>query len=233
MKIDLKAYGKELEFWLEAFKPFVDHGSQPALPRLKQQLEDGRDIARPTFPWKLDKPIVTKAADRYDGTGKTPHRVRIGWQFAATFERGNDPKNRALWMVKEMATHIHVSLSGSGEEILHFHFDLKNKGQLGPHAHMQLSEHFLKNKNRVPVAVPRFPSTAVLPTDCLDLVLAEFFPFEWPRSQSDSRGLNTLQTGQQKRIMEMSQAIAKGWPKSRMTPISAIQDCFMPDLQIV
>lgn len=233
MRIDLKAYARELEYWLDAFAPFVEHGSQPALPRLKEQLENGRDVARPTFPWKLDKPVMTIAADKYDGVNKTPHQVRIGWQFTAIFKSAEIQRRNALWTIEKMETHIYVRLCDSGNDILHFHYDLKNKGQLGPHVHMQLSEHFQKNKGLIPIAVPRFPSAAVLPTDCLDLVLAEFFPFKWPQSQKDSRGLSTLQNGQQKRFMAMSQAIAKGWQGSRKTPIAAIQECFLPDFQLV
>lgn len=232
MKIDLKAYATEFDFWIEAFKPFVEHASHPALSRLKSELEDGRDNRRPSFAWKLDKPVMTIEADSYDGCGRSPHKVKIGWKFEALFEIGTDEKRKSIWNVTKMVTQFRVYSSADDQEILHFHHDMKNNGQLGPHIHMQLSEDYLKDKGRIPIAVPRFPSVAMLPTDCLDLVLSEFFPFAWPKSQSGARGLTVLQTRQQQRITAISKALSQKWLGSRKTPIAAVQDCYMPDLQI-
>lgn len=232
MKIDLKAYATEFDFWIEAFKPFVEHASQPALSRLKSELEDGRDNRRASFAWKLDKQIMTIAADSYDGPDRSPHKVKIGWKFEALFQIGTDPKRKSVWTVDKMVTQIRVYSCEDNQEILHFHHDMKNNGQLGPHIHMQFSEDYLKNKGRIPIAVPRFPSIAMLPTDCFDLVLSEFFPFTWPKAQSGIRGLTTLQTRQQQRMLAISQALMQGWVGSRKTPIAAVQDCYMPDLQI-
>ncbi len=175
---------------------------------------------------------MTVEADSYDGPDRTPHKVRIGWQFHATFRNDDRTKRGSLWTVKAMATHIHVYSAADDQEILHFHLDMKNKGQLGPHVHMQLSEQYQKDKGRIPIAVPRFPATAVLPTDCLDFALCEFFPFAWPKSQSDSRGLRTLQNKQRARLLSMAQEASKSWEESRMTPIAAIQECYAPEMQI-
>lgn len=233
MKIDLKEYGDELEYWVEAFKPFVDHASWHSLKGICDTLADGRDNRRTVFQWFVRDLIWTKIADRYDGVDKTPHEIRVGWRFQSTFVLGTDPRRKPIWTVKEMVTQIHVCLAENNGEILRFHYDMKNEGQLGPHVHMQFSEEYMKDNKRIPIAVPRFPSPTMLPTDCLDLVLSEFFPFEWPRSQSDSRGLKILQTRQRARMVMMAQAMINGWAASpRRTPISAMQSSYMPELQI-
>ena len=232
MKIDLREYATELRYWLEAFKPFVDKVSHPSLMRLQEEIENGRDNLRPSFGWKLAAPIQLIDADRYDGTVKSPHVVRVTWQFEAEFKSRPDSRKTFLWTVENMVTHVRVYSAKNDEEILHFHHDMKNKGQLGPHSHMQFSEHYQKDKGKIPIAVPRFPTVAMLPTDCLDFVLAEFFPFEWPKSQSTLVGLAALQKRQRDRMMRISHAIASGWTGSRMTPIAAVQNCYEPDLQI-
>jgi hypothetical protein len=233
MKIDLRTYAKELTYWIDAFRPFVDNASRSALARLQEQLENGRDNLRTSFEWKLAAPIRTKIADRYDGPDKTPHKIKIGWQFECKFNRLADSKKSYVWTVSDMVTHIRIYSASDDAEILHFHYDLKNNNQLGPHVHMQFSEHYMKSKGRIPIAVPRFPSATMLPTDCLDLVLSEFFPYEWPQAQSGSQGLTTLQAGQRNRLVSMSQALLVQWKASpRKTPIAATQNCVMQDLQI-
>lgn len=233
MKINLREYSTELGYWIDAFSPFIDTPSLPALRNLQIELEDGRDNLRPRFDWKLPVPIVTKVADQYDGPGRSPHKVKVGWQFTSTFSATDDSKKKHIWLVESMVTHIRVYSQHDNAEILHFHLDLKESNQLGPHVHMQFSEHFLKNKGRIPIALPRFPSAALLPTDCLDFVLCEFFPFEWPKSQSSSRGLMALRQGQQNRFVAMSQALMHQWQaSSRKTPIAATQNCKLLDLQI-
>lgn len=233
MKINLKAYANELNFWIEPLKAFIGKESHRTLSDLKEQLENGRDNLRPNFDWKLDKPIVTTVADRYDGHGRSPHKVTIGWQFESAFQSGEDSKKKGLWTVSKMVTHIRVYNADNGEEILHFHHDLKNQGQLGPYVHMQFSEHYLKEKGRIPIAVPRFPIAAILPTDCFDLVLAEFFPFDWPKSQAGSHGLATLRSSQRNRFIAISDALRKEWDASpKLTPVAATQNCYITDLQI-
>ncbi|WP_129418229.1 hypothetical protein [Rhizobium leguminosarum] len=233
MRINLRKYATELSYWIDALKPFIGKESHRALSALKDQLENGRDNLRPAFDWKLDRPIVTKEAERYDGPDKTPHKVKVGWQFESTFESDGQSKKTSLWNIKKMVTHIRIYNADDDSEILHFHHDLKNREQLGPHVHMQFSEHYLKNKGRIPIAVPRFPITAILPTDCFDLVLAEFFPFEWPKSQAGSHGLVTLRSNQRTRLIAITEALQKQWEASpKLTPVSATQNCYMPDLQI-
>ena len=231
MLINLREYATELEYWLDAFGPFIASESLPALRNLQRELEDGRDNYRPRFDWKLPHPILTNVADRYDGPDRSPHGIRLGWQFTSSFSATADSRRRHIWSVDSMVTHIKVYSAEDNSEILHFHVDLKNRDQLGPHVHMQLSEHYLKDKGRIPLAIPRFPSAALLPTDCFDLVLCEVFPFSWPRSQSGSRGLATLRQGQQCRFVAMSQALVQEWRKSpRKTPIAALQNCGFPDI---
>lgn len=232
MKINLREYAAELAFWLEAFKPFVSRESNPALIRLQEQIENGRDNLRPSFPWKLDASIKTLTADRYDGKDRTPHKVWIGWQFESEFESGPESRKQFIWTVKKMVTQIRIHSADDDSLISHFHFDMKNEGQLGPHVHMQVSEDFQKQKGRIPMAVPRFPAAPLLPTDCMDLVLSEFFPFEWPASQLKSHGRNALRTRQRDRLVRMSQAVANSWEESLNTPIVASQGWYVPDLRI-
>lgn len=232
MKIDLREYGVELGYWIEAFGPFVDRPGAAALGRLKQELETARDDRHERFPWKLAKPIVTVDTDRYDGATKTPHKVRIGWQFHATIRLTEKSKRNPLWEIEEMATHIYVRSSENDQEIMHFHHDLKNRGQLGPQTHMQLSEQYQKDAGRIPIAVPRFPSLPVLPTDCLDFALCEFFPFIWPEEQAKARGIAVLQNRQRTRLLAMAKLVADSWKDSRKTPIAVIQECYSPELRI-
>lgn len=233
MKINLRNYGTELAHWLRAFEPFVEPASQPALSRLKLVLEDGRDNLREKFDWSLKDPIITKIANSYDRRNNNAHEVRVGWQFESAFERGEHSRKKSIWTVGKMVTHIRVYDAANNEVLLHFHVDMKNSEQLGPHIHLQLSEDYMEKRVGLQIAVPRFPFATILPTDCLDFVLSEFFPIEWPRSQSDAQGLATLQRAQRDRLRDMAEAIAKLWDKpSRQTPVSATQDYHMPDLQI-
>lgn len=233
MKINLHNYGNELRYWIAAFKPFVDQGSKPALDRLGDLLEDGRERHQPRFAWKLDKPIWSIVADRYDSPTKTPDGVQIGWKFESSFLKEAGPKNRYGWTIDEMVTQIEIRLAADHTEILKFHYDMKTPNQLGPHSHMQFSEHFQTARGRVPIGVPRFPSAVMLPTDCLDLVLSEFFPLSWPKEQSGVTGLAHLRAAQEKRLLEMSRALVDQWKKSpRMTPIARTQSCYMPQIQI-
>lgn len=232
MKIDLREYGTELGFWLEAFKPFVVKESITTLIKLHEQLENGRDNVRPSFPWKLASPIRTIVADRYDGKDRTPHKVWIGWQFHSVFKRVEEAKRRTIWFVQDMVTQVRVHSADDDSVISHFHFDMKNENQLGPHVHLQISEDYQKEKGRIPIAVPRFPIAPLLPTDCLDLVLNEFFPFQWPQSQLKSQGRTTLRNRQRERLARMSQVIAKRWDDSLNTPIVASQSWYAPDLRL-
>lgn len=244
MKINLRDYATELRFWLDAFKSFVDRESVNALSNLQGELESGRDNLRSTFPWRLAKPIKTKVADQYDGSNRTPHRVWVGWQFDSVFECEANTRKNGLWTVQNMVTHVRVHAADDGTLISHFHFDMKglkknkeggktkSKPQLGPHIHLQVSEGHLQNNGRIPLSIPRFPITTLLPTDCLDLVLSEFFPFDWPKSQLESPGRETLRSRQRERLERMSQAIANQCKESRNTPIVASQDWYAPDLRL-
>jgi hypothetical protein len=174
MRINLREYATELRHWVEAFEQFVDPGSKRPLSRLLEELENGRDNVRPAFGWKLAAPIRSVVADRYDGHGRTPNKVIVSWQFESEFETGPDFKKKSIWIVKKMVTQIRIHSVPDDNVILQFHYDMKNRSQLGPHVHMQLSEHYQKEQDRIPIAVPRFPAMTMLPTDCFDLVLSEF-----------------------------------------------------------
>ncbi|MEF3130114.1 hypothetical protein OS035_01380 [Rhizobium sp. 268] len=234
MKIDLRNYATELNHWIAAFSPLIETASHPALSRMKDDLDQGRfNKGRDSFPWLLGKPIWTKPAEHYDGLDKKTHKVKIGWKFYSIFAVDQKAKKTGLWSVERMETHIYVYSVETDEEIIHFHFDLKNKDQLGPHVHMQLSENYLINSKRIPIAVPRFPFSTVLPTDCLDLVLSEFFPETWPKRQSEAEGVNVIRSRQRKRLTEISEALLKKWDASiKQTPVCVTQNYYFPDLQL-
>lgn len=232
MIIDLHKYGTELRFWAQAFEPFVDPSSRSALRRIFADLENGRENLD-RFPWKLPKPIMSRVTSAYDGTEKAAHPVYVTWQFHSEFKRIPPAKQR-LWDVLEMVTHIKVmSAENDGAEIIHFHYDMKSEKQLGPHTHLQISEMFLEEKQKVALAVPRFPSAVLLPTDCLDLVLAEFFPNEWPKEQANSAGISALRAGQLRRAESLIKALCNQWDSNpKMTPFAKTQNCFMPSVQL-
>jgi hypothetical protein len=232
VKIDLNEYGRELGYWIEGFKPFVDQASHAALDRLKRELEDSRDNRRSAFDWKLAKPVMTIATDRYDGKNKTPHKVRIGWQFESRISLTDNSRRSPVWTIDRLSTHVRVYSTTDDQIILHYHHDLREKSQLGPQSHMQFSERFRKDKGLIPIAVPRFPSLAVLPTDCLDLALCEFFPFKWPQEQAGVTGLTVLQNRQRNRLLEMAKVVVDAWDKKAKTPLAVIQDLYKPDLKI-
>lgn len=233
MKIDLAQYGQELEVWLKVVEPFTDRASVNALRKLGESLLDGNAKRPAKLEWKASKPIISKPAERYDGVDKVKPPVRVAWSFKAVFVEPAKVNRRWIWTIEELSTHSVVTLCETGEEILRFHHDLKNQGQLGPHVHMQVSEEWLTSKGLTPIAVPRFPAGAVLPTDCLDLVFSEFFPHEWPRLQADAVGINTLITAQQARFRAIAAAVLKSWDdKPKKTPIAAMQNCYMPELQL-
>ncbi|MBY5839828.1 hypothetical protein J3P71_06430 [Rhizobium leguminosarum] len=234
MKINLQNYRQEFDHWIKAFDPFVDHASKSALPQLHSRLEDGIDNKRESFTWELKKPVTTIVAESYDKKEESgSHPIRIDWQFKSVFERCEDTKKKKIWSVKEMCTHFSINDASGGDEIMHFHVDLKNDKQLGPHVHFQFSEEYMEKNVGVRLAVPRFPLATVLPTDCMDFVLSEFFPHRWPQSQSGAHGLKNLREAQRKRLENMAMAVATLWVKNpNRTPVSITQDYHIPDFVV-
>lgn len=234
MIINLQNYRQEFDHWIKAFDPFVDHPFKSALPQLLSTLEDGIDNRRASFRWELKKPVTTIASESYDRREESgSHPVRIDWQFKAQFDLNEYTKRRKVWTVRDMCTHFHVRDASSGDEIMHFHVDLKDGKQLGPHFHFQFSEEYMEKNFGLRLAVPRFPLATVLPTDCMDFVLSEFFPHSWPQSQSGAHGLNNLREAQRKRFENMALAIASLWVKNpNQTPVSITQDYHIPDFVV-
>jgi len=233
MIIDMRNYGLELGYWVKAFKPFVDYSSQNALMKIQQDFEDGCDN-HPKFRWETKKPIRSIMADAYDSPGKHVDRVCFTWAFHADFTKGDKPKKNPLWSVSEMVTQVEVfALDPEERKVLHFHQDLKHKAQLGPHVHMQISEDFLNAGNGIKLGVPRFPGAAILPTDCLDLVLSEFFPEKWPMEQVGLQGIGTLRQAQRSRFERLAAALHQEWlALPARTPVARTQNCFMPTIQL-
>lgn len=234
MIIDLKAYGTELAFWIDAFAPYVDRASATALKQILSDLQRGQDETD-VFPWNTPKPIKTRVANSYDGQDKAAMPVFVTWSFNARFSKiAGLGKRPQLWNIDRLETHIKIIVATDDQpEALHFHNDLKNHGQLGPHTHLQIAESFLQQKKQINLAVPRFPTATVLPTDCLDLVLSEFFPHEWPQSQADARGIDQLRTRQRKRIVDFATQLEKHWEhQKKTTPVAVTQDAYLANFQI-
>lgn len=233
MKINLHEYAKELEYWIKAFEPLVDRASVSPLRDTLEELQASRDKTN-DFRWTASRPIKFAIATEYDRAEGEATPVYITWMFGCRFSK--DPKDKAkrpLWTLGELRTQIEVHRAEDDATILRFHHDLKNEGQLGPHAHLQISERFLEEKAGMRLAVPRFPAAALLPTDCLDLALSEFFPHRWPKSQSEAIGIGTLRDGQLNRATAFAGELHRQWKIStKKTPFAVLQNCFMPDIQL-
>lgn len=233
MIVDLRSYEAELRHWITAFEDYVELASNPALKRVLRDLETGR-VERDSFRWHTTKPIKSKVANRYDGVAKDAHEVVLSWEFTCSFtKRKPIAKKEILWDVSELSTQTKVLDAASDETILHFHQDLKNKDQFGPHCHLQIAERYIEDVKGVRLATPRFPAAAILPTDCFDLVLSEFFPHEWPESQSRMTGIATVRERQLKRAADYITALHGEVRKRTLrTPFAVLQNCHMPDLRL-
>ncbi|WP_105438961.1 hypothetical protein [Neorhizobium sp. T25_13] len=234
MKINLQNYRQEFDHWIKAFDQFVDHASKPTLNDLKTTLEDGIDNKREAFKWIPRNVVSTIIADSYDRRKPSASDpVYIDWWFEAEFARCEDTRKKKIWLVNSMCTQFNVRNASDNASIMQFHVDLRDGKQLGPHVHLQMAEEYMKRNVGVPLAVPRFPLATVLPTDCMDLVLSEFFPHTWPQSQSGAHGVANLRDAQLRRLKTMASEIVKLWGKqTKQTPVSVVQDCLLPDIEL-
>jgi hypothetical protein len=233
MKINMHEYAKELEYWIKAFESFVDRASIGALRQTHERLLAGID-RKASFGWLSSRPIKLVMATEYDRARGEVEHVSISWRFKARFSP--DPKDRTkrpLWDVHALNTEVEIYGSDAETLLLRFHHDLKDTDQLGPHAHLQISEKFLEARVGMRLAVPRFPAIAILPTDCLDMLLSEFFPHKWPKAQSEAISLGLLRNGQIQRAMRFAEALARDWRENpKRTPVSLLQNCHFPDLRL-
>jgi len=233
MKISLHEYVKELEYWIKAFEPYVDRASIGNLWDTKESMSS-KMSKKAEFEWATSRPVKLRISTEYDRAEGQMVPVHVSWRFRARFSP--DPKDksrRPLWDVLRLNTELEVRREIPETLLLRFHHDMKDKDQLGPHAHLQVSESFLEEKVGMRLAVPRFPAIALLPTDCLDMVLSEFFPHEWPKEQSGAFNFATLRQRQMDRAERFAEALRRDWgDKPKRTPVALLQDCYFPNLRL-
>lgn len=193
-------------------------------------LETGRDNTT-SFIWetKVDEPIETQVATRYDSLTRTPDPVVISMGFIAKFTRLGGKKS-VDWSVDRLETHITIRGEGKRDPALWFHIDKKNVGQLGPATHLQISEDCCDFLGDLKLGVPRFPFGFVLPTDCLDFILAEFFPADWGKHLAGSHAFGTLRESQLARLHVFASAVREDLNKrKKQTPVGVLQDCIFAE----
>jgi hypothetical protein len=226
MIINLKDYANEAQFILQAAKPFIIAQSINVLDEIKSDLETGRGGGK-AFTWETKRPMKFKEARDYDRRKGTviPITVEISFcsQFSPISRKGND------WKIDRLETHLKLFRDGNDEPVLHLHIDKKNKDQRGPHLHMQISEECTQRLG-MRIGVPRFPFGFLLPTDCLDFALAEFFQDEWGQTQTGAQGIRLIRDAQKARARNASIKLQAEWDKiTNKTPVSILQDCYLGD----
>lgn len=233
MIINLRAYSGEVAAYVAAAKGFIDRTTWSRLQAIQADLEFGKDNSD-EFPWFTKNPIQTNVATRYDRLGTTKAPVVVTMSFDARFRR-TKPKSLDF-EVLGMVTHIKVfSTANPQTPALHVHIDKKNSGQLGPGMHMQVSEAFTKQASAFALAVPRLPTGFLLPTDCLDFVLAEFFPDDWAKAQVGVHQIESLRNAQLERARQLGAQLEALWKGKRgRTPLSVVQglDCSYSGLRL-
>ncbi|MDJ0449261.1 hypothetical protein [Methylocystis sp. JR02] len=232
MIIDLREYSKEVVGYTRTAKSLVERASQSALEKVALDLETGQDT-QDHFYWNTPKAIRTIETRDYDRAGQSAPPVYVEWGFRAEFTRQPAPRRNAKWRIDELTTQFKVwAARDTTRPALVFHIDRKSPGQFGPDFHMQVSEDYTASAGPLHLAVPRFPTHCLLPTDCLDLVLSEFFQQKWLKEQSEGP-INLMRSAQLTRAKLYSEAIAGMWQaKPRSTPISALQNFPLPSLNL-
>lgn len=231
MIIDLRSYGGEVAAYVAAAKSFVDRTAWTRLQAMQSDLEYGRDN-QDDFVWRTSGDIRTRIADRYDGSGKVKPPIVLTLGFHARFKRL--AAKRTDFQVVTMVTHLLVFPEDNlHQPALHIHVDKKNAGQLGPEMHVQVSEAFTKQASGMPLAIPRLPSGFLLPTDCLDIMLTEIFPDEWPEAQASAHEIQSLRQAQLQRLRRLGAQLEEVWKgKQARTPFSALQNCDLAALRL-
>lgn len=233
MKIDLAKYLKEVRSVEKAAEQFVTKDAVNRLHAMADSLETGATNRPETFTWRTEegKPIVTIAADAYDSLEKKQSEpVVLHFDFCGTFRRGATKKDP--WHVVSMVSHIKIFKSGTTEpELLHFHVDKRNEKQLGPGLHLQIAEKYVAAKGGVKLAVPRIPFGYVLPTDCLDFALAEFFPVAWGKAQLEAHDITSVRDGQLARSRAFGEALVAKFKNfgEKRSPVSVLQNWPIPE----
>ncbi|MDB5690974.1 MAG: hypothetical protein JWO81_37 [Alphaproteobacteria bacterium] len=220
---------------MDAAKEFVAPASLPRLDRMLADLETGRDDTT-AFTWetKRGEPIETRVATEYDSMTGTRDPVIVSMGFFAKFTKRSEKKSPD-WDVDRMETHIKIQAENKNDPALWFHVDKKNTGQLGPATHLQIDEECCEFLGDIKLSVPRFPFGFVLPTDCLDFIMAEFFPMEWGQRLAGIHAFGALRESQLARLHLFAGSILADMNnRKKQTPVGILQDCdFVEGLRLV
>ena len=232
MIINLHSYAEELDVFTHALEPFLDGPSHARYNNLVERLKQCRDNTKcENFAWSTQESLTTIRAECYDGRGRRSEPVTISVGIDGHFTR--DTAAAELWSIDRLITHLSVIRPDDDQPSLQFHIDQKNEGQLGPPIHMQVSERFLGDFHGHRLAVPRFPIVTLLPTDCFDFLLSEFFPHHWSASQAGLWRITFLRQQQKRRICSVARELHAAWRKTpKRTFISFVQDSSLAGLQL-
>lgn len=185
---------------------FVDKSSALRLAEIQRNLNTGVRAGVPRWSWETRGDILFRPSTAYDGPGKAHVETFLELAFKIEFERpARVRKKSTVWKIANTATHLVIRKEGGR---LPFHFDYKNPGQWGPQLHFQVAEAL----GGLPI--PRIPSTAFLPTDCIDLALAELHHEDWRRRQaagSNGRHVAIIRRAQENRAKTYLRNIASLW----------------------
>jgi hypothetical protein len=228
MIINLRAYVKEVEAVAKAAERFVARESYSNLMSAPENLKIGIDSGANTFKWITKGPIKFINATKYDSKTHACEPVVVSIGFVGSFRLLDKKKHK--WNIDGLVTQIKIfkkpeeGQNQEGLPIMHMHIDKKNNDQRGPHIHIQVSEDCTKQLG-MKLAVPRIPFNFVLPTDCIDFVLAEFFPDEWHKAQTEAHSFNLIRNNQLVRAEQMLNHVGELWKKNqKRTPVTLIQD---------
>ena len=204
--IDLAAYSQEVEAFVALAAEFVDKNSALRLADIERDLNTGVGAGAAKWSWETRDTILFQPSTAYDGPGKAHVETFLELTFKFVFERPVRVRKRStVWKIASAATHLLIRKEGGG---LPFHFDYKNSGQWGPQLHFQVAE----TLGGLPI--PRIPSPTFLPTDCIDLALAELHHEDWRRRQAagaNSRHVSLIRRAQENRTKTYLRNIASLW----------------------
>jgi hypothetical protein len=212
-RIDLVKYAVEFAAFVELAETFVDGSSALRLDDALRQLRLQVDDRKSRLAWATEREITIKASTEYDGPNRTFPQTYLKCGFNFMFGRDIEaPRADPTWRIERAATHIKLLKDGYEYP---FHFDYKNmvpEPQWGPQAHFQVAEGLCD------FPIPRLPTTVFLPSDCLDLILAELHPVEWRTTQKRGENrahLASVRKGQEARTLAYVAEIRRIWEQDK------------------
>jgi len=219
--IDLASYLDEVEAFLALADGFIERASVPRVQEAVRDLKTGIELGEREWTWCTRNDVLFRASRHYDGPNKAHADTTFELGFTIQFRRLKSTKKRStVWSIANGSTRVTVR---KGDRELPFHFDYKNSSQWGPQLHFQVHERIGD------LAIPRICSTAFLPTDCADLMLAELHHEDWRATQaagSNSRHVGLIRDAQENRSRAYIEDVARLWrdgARSR-TRLTMLQD---------